>query len=166
MSLQKSVLELYAVHDKYSKKEVVTRIPGRKDEVKIENREDSDIYWDVKDDKELRKIPELIEKYLNRSGEMLRGSFYGIRDSGDHDFTYHIGGSTVKIDIESMKAGRDTSDYEGTDWEVFGYKFSAKITGSDSKKILGDMSKNLIGIGFSIVDKEKFSEYEDHYVGF
>lgn len=165
MSSQKIVLELYAIHDNYSKEEVVSKVGDKIVSKNVKKRRDGEIYSDVYQKKELRNIPSLIEKYLGSAGTLLDGSFYGAHEH-ELNLTYHIGGSTVKISMSPLRAGSDTGDPEGCSWAVFGYNFSADFAGKDSKKVSEKVSKELKRMGFEIVDKERLSNSRDHYVGF
>jgi hypothetical protein len=158
MSQQQNILELYAIHDSFSKADVIEKIGERIISKETKERSDSEIYFDVKKNGKIKSIPTQIENYLKSAGKLLDGSFYGVKTQSNNgsDITYHIGDSTVKINITPLKAGSDTSDPEGCDWEVYGYELNAIALGKDSKEVIDNFSNQLKQLGFNIVDKEEF----------
>lgn len=160
MSQQQNVLELYAIHDNFSKSDVIEKIGDRIISEETKKRSDEEIYFDVRKNGKIKSIPRQIENYLKSAGNLLDGSFYDIktRNNNGSDITYHIGDSTMKINITPLKAGSDTGDPEGCNWEVYGYELSATALGKDSKEIIDKFSDQLKQLGFNIVNKEEFME--------
>lgn len=157
MSTQKNILELYAIHDKFSKAEITEKVGDRTVSQGFKRREDSQIYHDVKKKGGPTSVTKKLESYLDSVGTLINGYHSDFRfSSRENEMTYHVGGSSLQISIAPLKAGQDLSDPEGCDWATYGYELSAKVTGSDSKGVAYDFSDQLKKLGFNMVTKEEF----------
>ena len=167
MSIQKNILELYAVHDNFLTVVLTEKNLGGDltKEPYTKKRDPEEIYFDAhKKEKETREIPKKIETYLNSVGTLLDGSFYGINQSDGTELTYHIDGNTAKINISPLCAGRDYGDSEGIDWTVFGYRIHSNSVGKGSKKVLSDFMDRLAKLGFKEIDGKEFGNYSGYRV--